>query len=117
MLQFTNEMLSLIAQLAGIIFPVGIVIYAFQYPILREGADSLPGTVKSQHSRLRKKIMRLFWASIVTVFYVLVVKLSIFQLALTGCSLWALLIIAIFLLLLIFFLLYDTLSEIGLRDK
>lgn len=117
LLDLTNEIVTLVAQIATFVFSIGIAIYAFRFPIMREGADKLPNVVINQHERISKKIVRLFFAGVATVLYGIVVKIVISQFILSDCVLWLFLGSAIILLLIVFRCLYDLFPEIGIMDK
>jgi len=55
LLNLTNEIVTLMAQIVTLVFSIGIAIYAFRFPIMREGADKLQNVVINQHERLSKK--------------------------------------------------------------
>lgn len=116
MVGIVNELLTLIVQLAGIVFSIGIAVYAFRYPILREGAVIMPEVAVSQHDRLRKKILQLFWIDSATIFASILVKviLPIFK-----PDIWVMLVLICVLLLLsaTFMSFYSLFVEIGLVDE
>ena len=117
LLVITNEVITLIAQIASFVFSIGIAIYAFRLPIMREGAIESPELVGGQHKRLSKKIVRLFFSGVATILYAIVVKIVISQFVLNTCALLLLLGGAIILLLIIFFFLYSIFPEIGIIDE
>lgn len=117
LLDLTNEVVTLVVKISTFVFPIGIAIYVFEFPIMRENVNKFPGTVANQHKRLSRKIVRLFFAGVVTVFYSVIVKIVISQFTLCDCALWLFLGGAIILLLIIFFCLYSIFPEIGLVDE
>ena len=117
LLDLTNEVVTLVAQIVTFVFSIGIAIYAFRFPIMREGADKLPGVVMNQRKRLSKKIVQLFFAGVTAVLYGIIVKIVISQFIRSGCILWLFLGGAIILLLIVFFCLYNLFPEIGIIDK
>ena len=117
LLNLTDEVVTLVAQIATFVFSIGIAIYAFRFPIMRGVADKLPKVAMGQHKRLCKKIVRLFFSGVTTVFYAVIVKVVISQCILFDCALWLFLGGAIILLSIIFFCLYSIFPEIGIMDE
>ena len=117
LLDLTNEVVTFVAQIATLVFSIGIAIYAFQFPIMRKNVDKLPKVAMGQHERLCRKIVRLFFAGVATVFYAIIVKVGISQFMLCDSALWLFLGGAIILLSIIFFCLYSIFPEIGIMDE
>jgi len=110
-------MISLVAQLAAVIFSLGIAIYAFQFPILRKGAETMTSVVDSQHKRLSKKIRHLFLAGTVTIFSAIILK---FIVLIEQCSVVLILhglACVLISLIITVVCLYSLLPEIGLNNK
>jgi hypothetical protein len=114
MINLVKETAILVVQVVGFIFPISIVIYAFQFPIWRENIDKAKDVVMEQQQRMSRKIICLFFVSTGTIFYAIGTIVTTSQITFNDCILWLWLISLIGLLMLTFYLLHSLFSEIGL---
>jgi hypothetical protein len=113
MLQLTNDIFTLIAQIAVFVFSVGIAIFALRFPIIRECAkEGSPEVPSNQYDRLKNKTFCLFGLGTITIFYSIISKIVINQVIVSRLCLWCLLVPGLLLLAGCFFLLYRLLGEI-----
>jgi hypothetical protein len=119
LLNLTNEIVNLIAQVVAFVFPIGIAIYIFHFKNTKDTLEKykelkIENVVIPQHERVSKKINILFFSGIATILYTIFTKIITFQFILNSCFLWLILTGAIILLVFTFYLFYSILKEIGL---